>query len=86
MGFIQNFDLNGKLEEVTNDYVLSNDYEIDVAGIKFPAKCLLSSLDLLTKFSDKKRDSSLMPLEIPVIKKKLKLLIVIVLCKYVQHI
>lgn len=42
---------------MTNEYVLSGDYEVDVAGIKFPAKCHLHSPNLPTKFPDKERDS-----------------------------
>ncbi|XP_031826376.1 pyruvate dehydrogenase phosphatase regulatory subunit, mitochondrial [Nomia melanderi] len=57
LGFIQNFDSKGRPQEVTNEYVLSGDYEVDVAGIKFPAKCHLHSPNLPTKFPDKERDS-----------------------------
>ncbi|XP_012143868.1 pyruvate dehydrogenase phosphatase regulatory subunit, mitochondrial isoform X2 [Megachile rotundata] len=57
LGFIQNFDSQGRPQEVTNEYVLSGDYEVDVAGIKFPAKCHLHSPNLPTKFPDKERDS-----------------------------
>ncbi|KZC08438.1 Pyruvate dehydrogenase phosphatase regulatory subunit, mitochondrial [Dufourea novaeangliae] len=57
LGFIQNFDLQWRPQEVTNEYVLSGDYEVDVAGIKFPAKCHLHSPNLPTKFPDKERDS-----------------------------
>ncbi|XP_078040959.1 pyruvate dehydrogenase phosphatase regulatory subunit, mitochondrial [Augochlora pura] len=57
LGFIQNFDLQGQPQEVTNEYVLSGNYEVDVAGMKFPAKCHLHSPNLPTKFPDKERDS-----------------------------
>ncbi|XP_043248408.1 pyruvate dehydrogenase phosphatase regulatory subunit, mitochondrial [Colletes gigas] len=57
LGFIQNFDSQGQRQEVTNEYVLSGDYEVDVAGIKYPAKCHLHSPNLPTKFPDKERDS-----------------------------
>lgn len=57
LGFVQNFDSYGHPREVTNEYILSGDYEVDVAGIKFPAKCHLHSPNLPTKFPDKERDS-----------------------------
>nr|XP_033331918.1 pyruvate dehydrogenase phosphatase regulatory subunit, mitochondrial [Megalopta genalis]XP_033331919.1 pyruvate dehydrogenase phosphatase regulatory subunit, mitochondrial [Megalopta genalis] len=57
LGFIQNIDSQGRPQEVTNEYVLSGTYEVDVAGIKFPAKCHLHSPNLPTKFPDKERDS-----------------------------
>ncbi|XP_043585152.1 pyruvate dehydrogenase phosphatase regulatory subunit, mitochondrial [Bombus pyrosoma] len=57
LGFVQNFDSQGRPQEVTNEYILSGDYEVDVAGIKFPAKCHLHSPNLPTKFPDKERDS-----------------------------
>ncbi|XP_076241185.1 pyruvate dehydrogenase phosphatase regulatory subunit, mitochondrial isoform X2 [Calliopsis andreniformis] len=57
LGFVQNFDSQGRPQEVTNEYVLSGDYEVDVAGIKYPAKCHLHSPNLPTKFPDKERDS-----------------------------
>ncbi|XP_006618712.1 pyruvate dehydrogenase phosphatase regulatory subunit, mitochondrial [Apis dorsata] len=57
LGFVQNFDSQGHSQEVTNEYILSGDYEVNVAGIKFPAKCHLHSPNLPTKFPDKERDS-----------------------------
>ncbi|XP_076649789.1 pyruvate dehydrogenase phosphatase regulatory subunit, mitochondrial [Halictus rubicundus] len=57
LGFIQNFDSQGQPQEVSNEYVLSGDYEVDVAGMRFPAKCHLHSPNLPTKFPDKERDS-----------------------------
>ncbi|KAL2723148.1 hypothetical protein V1477_019739 [Vespula maculifrons] len=57
LGFVQNFDSEGRSQEVTNEYVLSGDYEVDVAGIKFHAKCHLHSPNLPTKFPDKERDA-----------------------------
>ncbi|CAL7940334.1 unnamed protein product [Xylocopa violacea] len=57
LGFVQNIDSQGCPQEVTNEYILSGDYEVDVAGIKYPAKCHLHSPNLPTKFPDKERDS-----------------------------
>ncbi|XP_046467486.1 pyruvate dehydrogenase phosphatase regulatory subunit, mitochondrial isoform X1 [Neodiprion pinetum] len=57
LGFVQNLDENGKTQDVSNEYVLSGDYEIDISGIKFHAKCHLHSPNLPTKFPDTERDS-----------------------------
>ncbi|EZA56486.1 pyruvate dehydrogenase phosphatase regulatory subunit, mitochondrial [Ooceraea biroi] len=57
LGFVQNFDKNGQPQEVTNEYILSGDYEVNVAGIMYPAKCHLHSPNLPTKFPDKERDA-----------------------------
>ncbi|XP_048507943.1 pyruvate dehydrogenase phosphatase regulatory subunit, mitochondrial isoform X2 [Athalia rosae] len=57
LGFVQNLDENGKTQEVTNEYVISGDYEVDVAGIRYHAKCHLHSPNLPTKFPDQERDS-----------------------------
>lgn len=57
LGFIQNIDEKGRTQVVTNEYVLSGDYEVDVAGIRYRAKCHLHSPNLPTKFPDKERDS-----------------------------
>ncbi|XP_033223647.1 pyruvate dehydrogenase phosphatase regulatory subunit, mitochondrial [Belonocnema kinseyi] len=57
LGFVQNINSKGQEEEVTNEYIISGDYEVDVAGIRFHAKCHLHSPNLPTKFPDKERDS-----------------------------
>ncbi|KAG8237170.1 hypothetical protein J437_LFUL017290 [Ladona fulva] len=38
LGFIHNFDENGNQQVVTNEYVMSGDYEVDIAGVKYSAK------------------------------------------------
>lgn len=50
LGFVRNFDDNGNEIPVTNDYVLSGHYEIEVAGVRFEAK--VSMLLLLTFYCD----------------------------------
>lgn len=35
LGFVQNFDEMGNAQKVTNEYVLSGDYEVDVGGIRY---------------------------------------------------
>lgn len=35
LGFIKNIDNNGKYQRVTNEYVLSGDYEVEIAGIRY---------------------------------------------------
>ncbi|XP_014478147.1 PREDICTED: pyruvate dehydrogenase phosphatase regulatory subunit, mitochondrial isoform X2 [Dinoponera quadriceps] len=57
LGFVQNLDSKGHPQEVTNEYVLSGNYEVNVAGIMYPAKCHLHSPNLPTKFPDKERDA-----------------------------
>ncbi|XP_043289397.1 pyruvate dehydrogenase phosphatase regulatory subunit, mitochondrial [Venturia canescens] len=57
LGFIQNLNEKNEEREVTNEYVLSGDYEIDVAGIKYHAKCHLHSPNLPTKYPDQERDA-----------------------------
>lgn len=56
LGFIHNIDKNGVYQKVDNDYVLSGDYEVVVAGLRFPAKVSIHSPILPTKFPDKERD------------------------------
>lgn len=34
LGFVTNTDKNGVAQRVTNEYVLSGDYEVEIAGIK----------------------------------------------------
>lgn len=57
LGFVQNLDAQGKRQIVTNDYVLSGNYEVDIAGIRYAAKVNLHSPNLPTKFPDQERDA-----------------------------
>uniref|UniRef100_A0A1B6D3W9 Pyruvate dehydrogenase phosphatase regulatory subunit, mitochondrial n=1 Tax=Clastoptera arizonana TaxID=38151 RepID=A0A1B6D3W9_9HEMI len=57
LGFVKNLDSKGISQTVTNDYVLSGNYEVDIGGIRFPAKVNLHSPNLPTKFPDQERDS-----------------------------
>lgn len=54
---MENFDEKGQRQRVTNDYVLSGDYEVDVGGIRYNAKVNLHSPNLPTKFPDKEREA-----------------------------
>ncbi|CAH0401761.1 unnamed protein product [Chilo suppressalis] len=56
LGFVQNLDKNGIAQPITNEYVLSGHYEIDIAGIRYAAKVNLHSPNLPTKYPDKERD------------------------------
>ncbi|XP_047524964.1 pyruvate dehydrogenase phosphatase regulatory subunit, mitochondrial isoform X2 [Pieris napi] len=56
LGFVQNLDKDGIPKKVTNDYILSGHYEIDIAGIRYAAKVNLHSPNLPTKYPDKERD------------------------------
>jgi len=57
LGFVQNFDSAGNALPVTNEYVLSGDYEVDIAGKRFSAKVNLHSPNLPSKFPDKEREA-----------------------------
>ncbi|KAJ8667644.1 hypothetical protein QAD02_009307 [Eretmocerus hayati] len=59
LGFVQNLDSKGVPQTVSNQFILSGDYEVDIAGIKYHAKCHLHSPNLPTKFPDQERDSYL---------------------------
>lgn len=55
LGFVQNFDEQGRAQVVTPDYVTSGEYEVDIAGIRYIAKVNLRSPNLPTKYPDKER-------------------------------
>uniref|UniRef100_A0A1A9VCK3 Pyruvate dehydrogenase phosphatase regulatory subunit, mitochondrial n=1 Tax=Glossina austeni TaxID=7395 RepID=A0A1A9VCK3_GLOAU len=57
LGFVRNVDEAGNKMPVTNDFVLSGHYEVEVAGIRFEAKVNLHSPNLPTKFPDKEREA-----------------------------
>ncbi|XP_054274258.1 pyruvate dehydrogenase phosphatase regulatory subunit, mitochondrial isoform X2 [Macrosteles quadrilineatus] len=56
LGFVQNFDGKGDTQVVTNEYVLSGSYEVDIGGIRYPAKVNLHSPNLPTKYPDQERE------------------------------
>ncbi|KAK4872557.1 hypothetical protein RN001_014586 [Aquatica leii] len=56
LGFVQNL-IDGVPQKVTNDYVQSGYYEVDIAGIKYSAKVNLHSPSLPTKYPDKEREA-----------------------------
>ncbi|XP_052873288.1 pyruvate dehydrogenase phosphatase regulatory subunit, mitochondrial [Anopheles cruzii] len=57
LGFVKNLDPRGRALTVTNDYVLSGDYEVEIAGIRYPAKANLHSPNLPTKYPDQEREA-----------------------------
>jgi pyruvate dehydrogenase phosphatase regulatory subunit len=57
LGFVQNYNESGELQTVTNDFVLNGDYEVEIAGIRYPAKVNLHSPNLPTKYPDTERES-----------------------------
>lgn len=57
LGFVQNFDDDGERQIVSNDYVLNGDYEVEIAGIRYPAKVNLHSPNLPTKYPDSEREA-----------------------------
>ncbi|KAI5700708.1 hypothetical protein M8J75_002244 [Diaphorina citri] len=54
LGFVRN---QGQV--VTSDYVLSGQYEVDIAGVRYPAKVNLHSPILPTKYPDRERQAYL---------------------------
>lgn len=57
LGFVRNFDADGRELAVSNEYVLSGHYEVEVAGVRFEAKVNLHSPNLPTKFPDREREA-----------------------------
>lgn len=57
LGFVQNFDDDGQTLPVTPDYVMSGQYEVDIAGIRYSAKVNLHSPNLPTQYPDKERSA-----------------------------
>lgn len=57
LGFVENFDERGIRKTITNDYVTSGDFEVDIAGIRYQAKANLHSPILPTKHPDQERDA-----------------------------
>ncbi|XP_021921510.1 pyruvate dehydrogenase phosphatase regulatory subunit, mitochondrial isoform X2 [Zootermopsis nevadensis] len=55
LGFVQNFDDKGTTQVVTPEFVTTGSYEVDVAGMRFPAKVNLHSPNLPTQYPDKER-------------------------------
>ncbi|KAJ8959312.1 hypothetical protein NQ318_021998 [Aromia moschata] len=49
LGFVENIDEKGMRQKVTNEFVTSGDYEVDIAGIRFHAKANIHSPILPTK-------------------------------------
>lgn len=57
LGFVQNLNADGSKNIVTNDYVLTGDYEIEIAGLRYQAKVNLHSPNLPTKYPDQEREA-----------------------------
>ncbi|KAJ8922391.1 hypothetical protein NQ315_004336 [Exocentrus adspersus] len=57
LGFVENLDEKGQRQKVTNDYITSGDFEVDIAGVKYRAKANIHSPILPTKHPDMERDT-----------------------------
>lgn len=57
LGFVENYNQSGDKQRVTNEYIISGDYEVDIAGIRYNAKVNLHSPNLPTKFPDVEREA-----------------------------
>ncbi|KAB0792639.1 hypothetical protein PPYR_14600 [Photinus pyralis] len=56
LGFVQNI-IDGVRHIVTTDFVQSGHYEVDIAGVRYPAKVNLHSPTLPTKYPDQEREA-----------------------------
>lgn len=57
LGFVRNIDEQGNAQPVTNDFILSGHYEVEIAGIRYEARVNLHSPNLPTKFPDREREA-----------------------------
>ncbi|XP_039286636.1 pyruvate dehydrogenase phosphatase regulatory subunit, mitochondrial isoform X2 [Nilaparvata lugens] len=57
LGFVQNLDDAGEPQIVSNEYILGGEYEVDIAGTRYPAKVNLHSPNLPSKYPDQERDA-----------------------------
>lgn len=55
LGFIEDINDEGKQQVVTNDYILKNEFHVDIGGIKVPAKANIHSPALAYKGVTKER-------------------------------
>lgn len=54
---MKNLDECNKPLQVTSDWVMSGNYEVDIAGTRFAAKVNLHSPNLPSKYPDKEREA-----------------------------
>ncbi|KAK6644016.1 hypothetical protein RUM43_000281 [Polyplax serrata] len=57
LGFVKNLNEFNEAQKVTSEWVLSGNYEVDIAGVRYGAKVNLHSPNLPTKFPDKEREA-----------------------------
>lgn len=55
MGFIKDLDENGIEQVITNDYILKNEFHINIAGTMYPVKANIHSPALAYKGISKER-------------------------------
>ncbi|KAK7070590.1 hypothetical protein SK128_018438 [Halocaridina rubra] len=56
LGFVRNVDDRGNMTSVTPEYVMSGNYEVDIAGVRYSASVSLRSPSLPTKFPEPQQD------------------------------
>ena len=56
LGYVRNIDCSGNLEHVTNEYVMNGEFEVEICGIRYPAKVNLHSPNLPSMVPDKDID------------------------------
>lgn len=57
MGFVKNLNEFQEPQKITSEWVLSGNYEVDIAGIRYRAKLNLYSPNLPSKYPDKERQA-----------------------------
>lgn len=55
LGFVENLDEKGERNVVTNDYILKNEFYVDIGGMKVPVKANIHSPTLAYKGVSKER-------------------------------
>lgn len=58
LGYVRNIDCTGNLENVTNEYVMNGDFEVEICGIRYPAKANLHSPNLPSMVADRDIDET----------------------------
>lgn len=56
LGFVRNIDKDGNFLTVTHDYVQNGEFEVDICGIRYPAKVNLHSPNIPSMIPDREID------------------------------
>lgn len=58
LGFVRDIDKEGNYQPVTHDYVNSGEFEVEICGIRYPAKVNLHSPNIPSMIPDREIDES----------------------------